>query len=66
MIVGSKGGLVVPEADVNVLLPNDRSLVTEFNRRGMVCVLDAWVEKAVVAGTDADKDNADVHRQVNR
>ena len=39
------GGVVVPEDRVKIILPKDISVVTKFNRVGMVYRMDAWVKK---------------------
>ena len=48
VIVSSRGGMIVPEKLVEIKLPEDRSCVTEFNRRGMVYKMDLWVRKSDV------------------
>ena len=48
MIFGKNGGLIVPEKEVKIILPTDRSKVTSFRRHGMVYRMDAWVRKADV------------------
>ena len=63
---GSKGGVIVLEAAVNITLPTDKTLITEFDRRGMVYVLDAWVKTKDVAGKASGDKNTGFQRQARR
>ena len=49
LIFSTRGGIIVPEKLVQIILPQDRSKVTEFARKGMVYVMDAWVKRSEVA-----------------
>ena len=49
VIVSSRGGVIVPEKEVTIVLPKDDNLITEFRRKGNVYVMDAWVERDKVA-----------------
>ena len=44
----SRGGIIPPDSETTISLQNETSKLTEFNRRGMVYVMDAWVRKADV------------------
>ena len=45
IIFMKNGGLIVLEDQDKITLPNGISSVTEFNRVGMVCRMDAWVKR---------------------
>lgn len=48
-IFSSKGGAIVPEKAVTLVLPKDKEKATQFDRRGMVYVMAAWVDIADAA-----------------
>ena len=57
---------MVPEKAVKLILPDDESLVTHFDRRGMVYVLDAWVDSEHVVAKSDKHSSQGFHRQVRR
>ena len=52
----------MPEKLVTIILPEDKSKVTEFARKGMVYVMDAWVRKADVEMQEPDRPRTGFHR----
>ena len=69
VIFSTRGGIIVPEKEVTLILPEDDNLITEFRRRGNVYVMDAWVRKndvvagALRSGGDVGAVDVPFHRQ---
>ena len=47
----SRGCIIVTETEVTITLPKDDNLTPEFQRKGDVYVVDAWVDRDKVVGT---------------
>ena len=63
VILLSKGGSIVPERMVTLILPKDKPDVTEFSRKGHVYVMDAWVRKQDVIAPSRSPSNSGFIRQ---
>ena len=65
VIFSTRGGIITPEAQTKIILPKDTSLISEFDRRGNVYVMDIWVDSAKAVG-NAQVEIAPFPRQATR
>ena len=54
VIFSKHGGVITPKEGTKIILPKDKSLVTKFERKGMVYRMDAWLKKSDVQAKPED------------